>query len=110
MATISSLAKAGSTYLTGGAGADMIFTGSGNPSDIFGRKNNDFNQYGAGNQLEIQEAFGDAGNDRLFGGENNDYLHGGGDNDELQGGDGQDRLYGEAGDDILFGQGGAELS
>jgi Ca2+-binding RTX toxin-like protein len=83
----------GSDALYGGAGNDMIVSGSGRDM-AFGGDGNDDIVTGAGSDM----VFGDAGNDRILTGEGNDFVDAGAGNDQVMGGDGDDVFLAAAGD------------
>ena len=81
-------AAAGSS-VTGGAGNDIIYGGTGNET-LIARGGSDY-------------VYGDLGNDLLRGGGGNDVLQGGAGADVVRGGAGQNVLDGGAGDDVIYG-------
>ena len=94
----------------GGAGDDVITTGSGNDS-VYGEAGNDSATLGLGADYfsggtDNDTARGGDGNDSLFGGDNDDRLHGEAGNDSVDGGNHNDSLTGGDGNDSLFGQAG----
>jgi Ca2+-binding RTX toxin-like protein len=76
-------------HVTGGWGADRIFTG---PKD-------DYVDGGPG----IDQIVTGDGNDTIYGGWGNDYLAGGRGDDEIHGGDDLDTIWGGQGNDVLYG-------
>src|SRR4051794_29137177 len=67
-------------------------------ANLFGGAGNDVMTSGSGNDM----LFGQAGNDTLLGKGGNDLLFGGADNDTLTGGDGSDQMFGESGNDRMI--------
>ena len=80
---------AGSDYLSGGEGWDLMYGGDGNDT-----------LEGWGGEDDL---YGGYGNDLLDGGNGNDYLYGQWGNDMLGGGAGNDLLNGGYGYDVAFG-------
>ncbi len=107
--------------VSGGAGNDLIRTGSGFDSisggdgndDIFTGPGSDYAIGNSGNDLiygnEGDDTLtGSAGKDTMYGGDGNDRVAGTGSPDQIFGEGGDDRLYGDDGDDRLDGGGGKD--
>ncbi len=125
--------NAGSGFLYGTEGDDVIVDFPGRALSIFGGGGNDRICGGAARDVISggdgndhlsgggggDELLGEGGNDRLLGGAGGDYLEGdegvdavfgGPDNDVLRGWAGPDLLVGEAGDDHLYGGEGDDIA
>jgi Ca2+-binding RTX toxin-like protein len=83
------------------AGQDVITLSEANGAlpraNLFGGAGDDILTSGSGND----QLFGEAGNDTLLGKGGADFLFGGGDNDTLTGGDADDQAFGQGGDDRM---------
>jgi Ca2+-binding RTX toxin-like protein len=105
----------GNDALNGGAGRDDLDGGAGIDRAVIDRSTTSaafildissstfltLDNGGTLANIEILEATGGAGRDKLTGGGYADILSGGGNNDELLGGAGNDRLDGGEGDDLI---------
>lgn len=89
--------------VNGGAGDDVLQTGSGDDW-LYGHDGNDTLSGGAGQD----RMYGQMGDDTLYGGADRDLMSGQGGNDWLGGEDGNDILYGNGGNDYLFGHRGKD--
>lgn len=98
---------AGGVVMTGGAGADSFFTGSGLPAGIT------LTMLGGGGNDALKDdnrqgrtvLRGGDGNDTLYGGPGDDDIDGEGGNDDVQGQAGNDAVRGGAGNDTMSGDG-----
>lgn len=86
-----------------GSDADTL-NGGANVDQLFGEMGDDILNGGGGADV----LNGNSGDDTLNGGTGNDILHGGDGDDILNGDDGADELYGAAGNDILNGGAGTD--
>jgi Ca2+-binding RTX toxin-like protein len=96
--TVNFSAAAGGSQVNGGAGNDIITTGSGNDF-LYGEAGNDTLTAGTGND----SLYGQEGSDSITASTGNDDLEGGDSSDTLTGGSGNDNLYGQDGNDLLNG-------
>ena len=78
--------------IKGGAGNDMIYGGP-NPANA--------DKETGGGLDNVDNLYGEGGNDRLYGGWGDDVLKGGGGNDRLWGGPGNDTFWGGHGSDMI---------
>ncbi|MEG2802876.1 M91 family zinc metallopeptidase [Stenotrophomonas sp.] len=88
----------GNDRIDGGPGNDTILSGNGR-DDVSGGPGNDRIDAGNGNDV----VYGGDGDDQVRGGRGNDFLEGGRGNDTLDGGAGRDVLSGGQGNDTLRG-------
>lgn len=100
-------------FVSGGLGADSIFTGSGHDT-VFGGIGNDLIETGAGRDSVDggdghDTIHGQAGGDRLQGNSGDDSITGQGGFDVIDGGEGNDTLSGGDLNDTLHGGAGADL-
>lgn len=95
------LGKAGTDFLFGGFGDDVI-KGGGQADAVIGSQGNDRLSGGGGDDTVL----GGSGADVALGGGGADYLGGGGGCDTLKGGKGADVFFGASGSDLLMGEDG----
>jgi Ca2+-binding RTX toxin-like protein len=97
-------------YLEGGTGDDVMRAGRGDdvahgherPHDPVSWREPP-TSYSTAAHHDLDEIFGDSGDDDLYGGPDADLLRGGMGDDHVEGNQGDDRLYGDAGPDDLIG-------
>lgn len=94
--------------ITSGAGNDTVVGGNGADTVSLGDGNDRFDDSAEAGQGWSNTVYGENGDDTLIGGNGDDRLFGGNDADALHGGGGADELMGEAGGDELWGDNGSD--